>query len=104
MRLPIMTAAYKARHDYVVPALNAIPGFECRAGEGTFYAFPHVTRGDAATRSMASDTELDEIPAPGSQCRLGAGLGIWRTGLPAIVLCLLIATSLPALLRASIGR
>lgn len=53
----IMTAAYKARHDYVVPALNAIPGFECRAGEGTFYAFPRVT-GAMQRLSMASDTEL----------------------------------------------
>ena len=38
-----MAAAYKARHDYFVSALNSIAGFETRAGEGTFYAFPRVT-------------------------------------------------------------
>lgn len=37
-----MTAEYRARHDYLVAALNDIPGFECRSGEGTFYAFPKV--------------------------------------------------------------
>ncbi|MDX1516892.1 MAG: pyridoxal phosphate-dependent aminotransferase [Woeseiaceae bacterium] len=37
-----MCAAYAARHRYIVDALNALPGFECRPGEGTFYAFPRV--------------------------------------------------------------
>jgi aspartate aminotransferase len=37
-----MTAEYRRRHDYLVDALNDIPGFECRVGEGTFYAFPRV--------------------------------------------------------------
>jgi aspartate aminotransferase len=37
-----MAAAYRERHDFVVAALNDIAGFECRAGEGTFYAFPRV--------------------------------------------------------------
>lgn len=35
-----MVAAYRQRHDFVVGAMNNIPGFECRPGEGTFYAFP----------------------------------------------------------------
>ena len=54
-----MTAAYRARHDYVVPALNGIDGFECRAGEGTFYAFPRV-RGALDALGMNTDTELVE--------------------------------------------
>jgi aspartate aminotransferase len=37
-----MTAEYRRRHDFLVPALNALPGFECRPGDGTFYAFPRV--------------------------------------------------------------
>jgi len=54
-----MTAAYRERHDYLVPALNSIPGFECRAGEGTFYAFPRVAAAlDAG--GFKSDTELTE--------------------------------------------
>lgn len=55
-----MTAAYKARHDFVVDALNAIDGFECRRGEGTFYAFPRVTAA-LKRRGLASDTELVEL-------------------------------------------
>lgn len=54
-----MTAAYHARHDYVVAALNDIDGFECRAGEGTFYAFPRV-RGALDALGMETDIELVE--------------------------------------------
>jgi aspartate aminotransferase len=54
-----MTAAYRARHDYVVAALNEIDGFECRAGEGTFYAFPRV-RGALDALGMETDVELVE--------------------------------------------
>ena len=55
-----MTQAYRERHDYLVAALNEIPGFECRPGEGTFYAFPRVT-GVLDQRGMTSDTELTEF-------------------------------------------
>ena len=37
-----MNRAFKQRHDYVVAALNAMPGVSCRAGAGTFYAFANV--------------------------------------------------------------
>jgi len=54
-----MTAAYRERHDYVVAALNEIDGFECRPGEGTFYAFPRV-RGALDALGMQEDVELVE--------------------------------------------
>lgn len=54
-----MTAAYKARHDFLVRALNEIEGFECRAGEGTFYAFPRVA-GAMARLGLESDIALAE--------------------------------------------
>jgi aspartate aminotransferase len=54
-----MAAAYRERHDYLVPALNEIPGIECRPGEGTFYAFPRVTRAIQAL-GLADDTQLAE--------------------------------------------
>lgn len=54
-----MTAAYRARHDYLVPALNTIPGFECRHGEGTFYAFPRVA-GAIAALGLRDDVEFGE--------------------------------------------
>ncbi|GAB4170572.1 MAG: pyridoxal phosphate-dependent aminotransferase [Wenzhouxiangellaceae bacterium] len=34
-----MREAFKARHDWVVPALNELPGIRCTAGEGAFYVF-----------------------------------------------------------------
>ena len=52
-----MTAAYKARHDFLIPALNQIPGFECRPGEGTFYAFPRVS-GAMRSLNLATDADL----------------------------------------------
>jgi aspartate aminotransferase len=55
-----MTAAYRERHDFIVAALNGIPGFECRAGEGTFYAFPRVQSALDA-RGLQDDVELVEF-------------------------------------------
>ena len=37
-----MNAAFKARHDFFVAGLNALPGIRCLAGSGTFYAFADV--------------------------------------------------------------
>ena len=55
-----MTRAYRERHDFVVAALNDIPGFRCRAGEGTFYAFPEVSAAMAAS-DKATDVEFVEF-------------------------------------------
>ena len=55
-----MVSAYKERSDYVVKALNEIPGFECREGGGAFYAFPRVT-GAMKTKGLQSDAELVEL-------------------------------------------
>jgi aspartate aminotransferase len=52
-----MCSAYRLRHDYIVAALNAIPGVQCRPGEGAFYAFPRVQ--EAVERlGLADDTAL----------------------------------------------
>ena len=54
-----MATAYRQRHDFIVGALNSIDGFTCRAGEGTFYAFPKVV--DVLERlRLKSDVELVE--------------------------------------------
>ena len=55
-----MLTAYKARSDYLVGALNSIPGFECREGEGAFYAFPKVT-GAMAAKGLKTDAELVQL-------------------------------------------
>jgi aspartate aminotransferase len=52
-----MLKAYKERSDFVVAALNEIPGFECREGEGAFYAFPKVTEA-MASMGLATDADL----------------------------------------------
>jgi aspartate aminotransferase len=68
-----MRNAYRARSEYIVAALNNIPGFECRQGEGAFYAFPRVT-GALQENGLADDAELvdllvnkaDVVTVPGS--------------------------------------
>jgi aspartate aminotransferase len=35
-----MLKAFKERHDYLVEALNQLPGVRCAPADGTFYAFP----------------------------------------------------------------
>jgi aspartate aminotransferase len=54
-----MNKAFKARHDFVVAGLNAIPGISCLPGAGTFYAFANV---EGAMRSLAlkDDNEFAE--------------------------------------------
>ncbi|HEY7670699.1 MAG TPA: pyridoxal phosphate-dependent aminotransferase [Gammaproteobacteria bacterium] len=37
-----MCAAFKERHDAILPRLAAIPGFACRPAQGAFYLFPNV--------------------------------------------------------------
>jgi aspartate aminotransferase len=38
-----MVAEFRRRRDYLVPALNAIPGVSCIEPGGAFYAFPNVS-------------------------------------------------------------
>ena len=40
--VPAMVSEYQARRDLVMEGLAAIPGFECVAPRGAFYAFPRV--------------------------------------------------------------
>jgi aspartate aminotransferase len=66
-----MCNAYQQRHDWLVGALNDIEGFECRRGEGTFYAFPRVRKalqrtghsGDAdLTRHLIETADVACVP------------------------------------------
>ncbi len=54
-----MRQAYRERHDYIVPALDALPGVQCRRGEGTFYAFPRVAEALAGL-GLADDVTFAE--------------------------------------------
>lgn len=64
-----MVEAFKMRHDYLVEALNALPGVRCLPGDGTFYAFPQIQEAIAA-RKMGSDLEFAEA------CLQSVGLAI----------------------------
>lgn len=54
-----MNKAFKARHDFVVAGLNAIPGISCLPGAGTFYAFANV-EGAMHSLGIKDDTEFAE--------------------------------------------
>jgi aspartate aminotransferase len=54
-----MNRAFKARHDFVVAGLNAIPGISCLPGAGTFYAFADVS-GAMRSLGIADDTAFAE--------------------------------------------
>jgi aspartate aminotransferase len=52
-----MNASFRQRHDFFVAGLNALPGFRCRPGEGTFYAFADV-RGAMQKLGFADDNSF----------------------------------------------
>ncbi len=56
--LSVMKTAFKERHDYWVEALNQLPGLNCSAGNGAFYAFPDVTAAIAQIDGVNDDVEL----------------------------------------------
>ncbi len=71
-----MCAAYRRRHDFIVAALNEIPGVRCRHGEGAFYVLPRVQEA-VARLGLADDTALAEtlISEAGVACVPGAPFG-----------------------------
>ncbi len=44
-----MCDAYRQRHDFVIEAVNRIPGFRCAPTGGTFYAFTEISEALTAT-------------------------------------------------------
>ena len=55
-----MVTAFRERHDYLVEALNTLPGVECLKGDGTFYAFPSFQGAINADSSVSNDVEFAE--------------------------------------------
>jgi aspartate aminotransferase len=51
-----MLVSFKQRHDFVVEKLNAIPGVNCLAGNGTFYAFADFSE---AIKAYGSDSDVN---------------------------------------------
>jgi len=55
-----MTEEFKKRRDYLVRALNSLPGVSCLPGSGTFYAFADVSRAIGAL-GCRDDGEFAEL-------------------------------------------
>ena len=55
-----MVKAFKERHDYLVAALNDIPGVSCIEGDGAFYAFPNL-KAAMAKAGIDNDVEFAEM-------------------------------------------
>jgi aspartate aminotransferase len=55
-----MNESFKARHDFVVAGLNALPGVSCLPGAGTFYAFADVSKA-MASLGCREDGEFAEL-------------------------------------------
>ena len=53
-----MLTAFKKRHDYIVAALNEIPGIKAIKSQGAFYSFPNVEGLINQTESVNNDVEL----------------------------------------------
>jgi aspartate aminotransferase len=53
--VPEACAIYKTRHDLITAGLNDLPGFDCPASDGAFYAFPNIADALALT-GIADDT------------------------------------------------
>jgi aspartate/methionine/tyrosine aminotransferase len=54
-----MVAAFAERRGYIVPALNALPGFRCANPGGAFYVFPNIRDTGFDSRTLQSRL-LDE--------------------------------------------
>jgi len=53
-----MIKAFRERHDFVVEALNRIPGVVCLPADGTFYCFPQVQAVIDRLDGVSNDVEL----------------------------------------------
>ena len=59
-----MVGEFERRRDWIVPALNAVPGMRCRTPKGAFYVFPDVS-GMCARLGVYEACERIHKRAPG---------------------------------------
>ena len=71
-----MNRAFKQRHDYIVGALNSLPGVSCLESAGAFYAFADV-RGAMRNLGMRDDGAFTEylLNQAGVAVVAGSGFG-----------------------------
>jgi aspartate aminotransferase len=90
-----MNEAFKERRDFVVRALNGMPGISCLPGAGTFYAFADVSRA-MASLGCRDDVEFTELLLNEAGVAVVPGSGFGAPG----HMRLSFATSLPVLEKA----
>ncbi len=90
-----MNEAFKERRDFVVRALNGLPGISCLPGAGTFYAFAEVSRAITAL-GCRDDAEFTELLLNEAGVAVVPGSGFGAPG----HIRLSFATSLPTLEKA----
>ena len=71
-----MMAAFDARRQIIVEALNALPGVRCADPAGAFYAFPNIAD-TGLSSTQAQDLFLDEA---GVATISGTSFGAWGEG------------------------
>jgi aspartate aminotransferase len=74
-----MNRAFKERHDYLVGALNSLPGVSCLPGAGTFYAFADV-RGAMRDLGLRDDNSFCELLLNKALVAVVAGSGFGAPG------------------------
>jgi len=55
-----MCAAFKRRHDWLIPALNDLPHISCLPADGAFYALPDCSAAIARIDSVDDDLQFSE--------------------------------------------
>ena len=55
-----MLKAFRVRHDYLLDALNRLPGVRCLPSDGTFYAFPGFQGAIEAIDGIDNDVDMAE--------------------------------------------
>jgi aspartate aminotransferase len=72
----IMLSEFRARRDLIVSGLNELPGVECIAPQGAFYAFPRIAETGHPAGALA-DLLLEEA---GVACLAGTAFGRYGEG------------------------
>jgi aspartate aminotransferase len=74
-----MNEAFKARHDYLIGALNSLPGVSCVPAAGAFYAFADV-RGAMHNLGLRDDNAFCELLINQALVAVVAGSGFGAPG------------------------
>jgi aspartate aminotransferase len=74
-----MNEAFKARHDYLIGALNTLPGVSCVPAAGAFYAFADV-RGAIHNLGLRDDNAFCELLINQALVAVVAGSGFGAPG------------------------